>query len=395
MNTVTALDSNHNLSILATNLQTFMVDAATRRMKLYTQMNPDKFSIRNSKQDAITSALDDTILVLEEHKRKKRLDNYIIERTYIKQVAKSVYRRGNWYWDGFDSTDYIDAVTVRRKDDVAYSCVIIASATPTSSSGFKHRLYALCPAYTAELKKDRIPKGIQKCYGNIVSTTTAPKTLIKTAFNAPSITLPRLLDNLYRRVAPAAFRELANFGSKTKQTAIEKFADRIVTPIRSNPKVWLEWFNSVARGEAPVLLPEMSELIAEYHTALRRAEESVLSMEQNKFVMFVQFVKDGDVYAILPDNTFVKVTPGAPVPMDAMYRAQTVLMQIENMVYKSFRIPQQPGGNSGESLELKVLPAVGVAHLSNNRNDDTLYIEHVHQIIVVPVSDAELSGVTA
>lgn len=406
-NTVTALDANHNLSIEAIVLGNFMVEQAKRKSKAYTDKLPlmmtssgEPILARNDRQNAITGALCEVTNVFEEYKRRGRLSNYVIERLFFPQVAKTVHvRRGQWTWGPFDSADYIEAVTVRRVNDVAFSCVIIASAerTNTMDGKFKTKFYALCPASNVDRNKLRLPKGIQQDYRELVSTATTPKALIKTAFGAPSITLPRLLDNLYRRVAPAMFRELTSFGNDTQRTAVERFATRVVEPIKKHPKTWLEWFDAIARGEAPALLPEMVELMSEYHKALRTAKESVLSVEHNKFVMFVQFVKDGDTYAVLPNNTFVKVTPDAPIPMDTMCRAQTLLMQVENAVTKAPRVYRELGGVAGQTVQLKVLPTVGAAHLHYAPYQQYAFegVSHVHQIVVVPVSDAELSGVVA
>lgn len=389
MNTVTNLDLNHSIRIDYKVTHHFMVERAMRVSNAV--MSPEGIGKLDGKHAVAVRAV---VEELNKHIRQRGLTSYIIDTLFFPNMAEPTRTRGGFAnWNGFATSDHVVVAAVRRVGDVAYSSIIAPAVKANTVGGNDIKYYVISPAHYEEATKARTPRGLKFEYRDITRAVKAAPRVANIVFKTPSITLPRLLSNLYHRLSQPMHKQLAEFCSSVQTTAANRFAGRVSNPITQDPKGWLNWFCAAAKGELLPMPAAMTSLLNEYHAAMREAEQGMLGFEHNKAVMFVQFVKDGETYAVLPNNTFVQATPDAPIPMEAMHRAQAVVMQRANMKQKECAVSKYAGGRAAmpTHTEVLVLPGVGV-ELKHNEYS-AMY--PVHKLIVVPVSDAELEGVLA
>jgi hypothetical protein len=389
MNTVTNLDLNHSIRIDYKVTHHFMVEQAMRvSQAVMSPVDIGKLDSRHA--DAVRAVVEE----LSKRIHERGLTSYIIDTLFFPRVAEPTRTRGGFAnWNGLAAGEHVLVAAVRRVGDVAYSSIIVPAVKVNTVGGDDIKYYILSPAHYEEATKARTPRGLRFEYRDIARVVKALPRVGNIVFKTPSITLPRMLSSLYHRLSQPMHKQLAEFCSSIQTTAANRFAGRVAGPVIQDPKGWLNWFGAAAKGELLPMPAAMTNLLNEYHAAMREAEQGMLGFEHNKVVMFVQFVKDGETYAVLPNNTFVQATPDAPIPMEAMHRAQAVVMQRANMKQKECTVLKYAGGRATMSIntEMLVLPGVGV----ELKHDEYAAMYPVHKLIVVPVSDAELEGVLA
>jgi hypothetical protein len=387
------LDLNHAIRIDYKVTHHFIVEHAKQVSDAFLKEYPS-YDTENSHAVAVRG-------IVEEMKKQMYArgltDRHItVDMLFFPNPAEATKERGGYAnWNGFSSGHHVCVAAVRRAGDVAYSSIIVpALKSKPTGSDYDIKYYVISPIWYENETHKRVPKGLQYEYRDITRAVRTIPSVVNIVVRKPSITLPKLLSNLYHRLAQPMHRKLAEFYDSVQKAALNRFALRLNQPIQQDTKAWLIWFDAVAKGESPSIPTAMTNLLSEYRAAIQEAEKCMLSFEYNKAVMFVQLVKDGETYAVLPNDTFVQATPDAPIPVEAMHRAQAVVMQKDNMQLMACSIFKYPGASKVSMVAetyVRVLPGIGV-ELQNNQRNSVSY--PAHKLIVVPVSDAELAGVS-
>lgn len=313
---------------------------------------------------------------------KKQKAGYVVDRIYFDNPVQYKYTtRGDPYY-GLSGAGRIPAVGVRHTDDLYYTSIIV----PTTEG--KKSYFVIFPVRYASSPGKRYTHALKDRFRTIAAKLNSLSSMAKRVWGTPRASTALFLSDLYVRFGNAAYRSLCTYATTVVKEASQTFVGGLMRNT-SGVVATAAWLESAAAGEPATVPAHILELLAAFKKARDPRIGARLDSDQTKFITFIQFTKDGNTFAVTPDERGVVMSASAPVPLGAVQRAQAVLMNAGNLVPKAEYVPLSvdgtPGTYRGDGFyqQLHVLPGVGVAC-----NPDGVF-----SVVMVPVSDSEMAEV--